>query len=237
MMRYLLILVLWLQACSTKSRATPYADLTATEKARIALNEQDFGKAIELYKNIVADNPADYESRRFLAAAYAGLGGFDIVKAVEGTLESSSDGGSTSLLDTLGEFVPKEPTDEQIAALANARDTMLSLPEEYRSTEHPEIETSSSAAQQLQFYTAAYSIIYINKFAQVTAAGSLDPDKLESMSEADVDNIVDNFESLAAASGGGVVAEGAAAIIQQLDAAPGGTRKEKLMAYLEAQKH
>ena len=232
-MKYLLIIALLLEACGTQTKATPYAELTPTEEARIALNAQDFSKAINLYKAVLASHPDDYESARFLSAAYAGLGEFDILKAVAGTLSKSSD----SLLAMLGNLVPAQPTDVQIEALRLAKDTLLALPEEQRSHDHPEIPSSSSAAQQLEFYQAAYSVIYLNKFSQVTDTGALDPAKLETMTDADVDAIVDNFAALAASGGGGVVTEGAGAFIEKLDSTPGGTRKEKLLAYLATQSH
>lgn len=230
-MRWLVFLLLWHGsiACDTQSKAKPYADLTLKEKARIALDAKDFPEAIRLYKEVVANDPVDYESYRFLAASYAEAGGFDIARAITGSISASG----TDVMDTLSGFLPEAPTDEQIESIRLATETLLLLPEDYRSYEHPEIETSSSAAQQLQFYQTAYSLIYLRKFTQVTDTGSLDPDKLESMTDEDVDNILNNLEAIAATQGGGVVTEGVEAFISQLDAAPGGTRREKLLAYLE----
>lgn len=217
-------------ACTTKSKALPYAELTTEEKARIALDAKDFPTAIELYKSLVESKPDDYENYRFLAAAYAELGGFDILKAVSGTLGNAAEG--SSLLESISEFLPSNPTDEQIAALKSSTAALSALPVEQRSYEHPEIPTSSSAAQQLEFYQAAYSVIYINKFAKVTEGGALDPAQLETMTEEDVNNILDNFEAIAATAGGGVIAEGAEELIAQLDSAPGETRRDKLLNYL-----
>ncbi len=222
------ICILW--ACDTTTKATSYVELTPAEKAREALDDQNFSEAIRLYKEVVAADPSDYESHRFLSAAYAGLGGFDLLKAISGTLTSSS----TNILDSLSNFLPESPSTEQIEALGSAKDTLLLLPEEYRSFEHPEISTSSSAAQQLQFYQTAYSLSYLKQFTQVTETGSLDPSRLETMTDEDVDNILNNFEAIATMSGGGVVSQGVEAFIETLDATPGGTRREKLLAYLEA---
>lgn len=223
-------LALLVSACNTKSKALPYAELTEEEKARIALDAKDFPTAITLYKSLVESKPADYQNYRFLSAAYAELGGFDILKAVGGTIGSA--GQSTSLLDSLSKFLPSDPTDEQIAALKSASEILNTLPVEQRSYEHPEVATASSAAQQLQFYQAAYSVIYINKFAKLTAAGTLDPSKLETMTEEDVNNILGNFEAIAATAGGGAIAASADDLIKQLDSAPGETRRDKLLNYL-----
>lgn len=228
-----MVSVLWFaSACNTKSKAMPYAELTEEEKARIALDAKDFPTAISLYKSLVENKPTDYENYRFLSAAYAELGGFDILKAVAGTIANAGKGGSSSLLDSISKFLPSDPTDEQIAALKSATEVLTSLPVEQRSYEHPEVPTSSSGAQQLEFYQAAYSLIYINKFTKVTDAGSLDPSKLESMTEEDVNNILDNFGAIAATAGGGAIAEGADALIRQLESAPGETRRDKLLNYL-----
>ena len=231
MKRVLLLLVLTqIMACDTASKAEPYAELTPEESARIALDAKDFPEAIRIYKDLIAAAPEDYESYRFLATAYAEQGGFDIVEAILGTLSESS----SNPLDNLSKFLPAEPTAEQIESLGLAKDTLLLLPVEHRSFGHPEIATSSSAAQQLQFYQSAYSLIYLKQFTQVTETGSLDPARLEEMTDADVDTILNNFEAIAETEGGGAVAEGVEEFISQLDAAPGGTRREKLLAYLEA---
>lgn len=228
-MRLVLITMFWmLAACNTQSKAMPYADLTQEEEARIALDARDFPTAITLYKELVASKPTDYENYRFLSAAYAELGGFDLLKAVEGTVSD----GSSNLLQSISKFVPADPSDEQIAALKSATEILLRLPVEQRSYDHPEIPTASSGAQQLEFYQAAYSVIYINKFAKVSDSGTLDPSKLETMTDADVDNILDNFEAIAAAAGGGTIAEGAKDLIEELDSAPGETRRDKLLNYL-----
>ncbi len=217
-------------ACDTQSKAVPYAEYTPEEKARVALDKKDFPEAIRLYKEVIAANPTGYESYRFLSAAYAEQGGFDIVTAITGTIDSNG----SSLIDTLSNFLPTEPSEAQIESLRLATETLMLLPAEYRSYDNPAIETSSSAAQQLQFYQTAYSLIYIKKFTKVTETGALDISKLEEMTDADVDHILDNFEAIAETQGGGVVAEGVEEFISQLDAAPGGTRREKLLAYLEA---
>ncbi len=227
----LVLLSFAVSACNTESKARPYADLTASEKARIALDAKDFETAINLYKELIASDPLDYESYRFLSTAYAEQGGFDILKAVAGTLG----GGSANLLKSIGSFLPDDPTDAQIESIRLSTEILLSLPVERRSYDHPEVPTASSGAQQLEFYQTAYSVIYINKFTQVSGDGTLDPTKLDTMTDADVDNILNNFEAIAAASGEGqsdIVAKGAEEFISQLDGTPGDTRREKLVNYL-----
>jgi hypothetical protein len=225
-----LVLVFPLQGCNTESKAKPYVEYTVEEKARIALDGKDYPEAIRLYKEVIAAHPEDYENYRFLSAAYAEQGGFDIVSAISGTIGST--GGN--LMDTLSSFLPEDPSQAQIDSLGLATETLMLLPAEYRSYENPDIESSSSAAQQLQFYQTAYSLIYIKKFTKVTEAGAIDVAKLEEMTDADVDNILNNLDAIAETHGAGIIAEGVDSFISQLDAAPGGTRREKLLAYLES---
>jgi tetratricopeptide (TPR) repeat protein len=231
MMRKILLMMMFflaLPACDTKSKATPYADLTLAERARIALDAKDFPEAINLYAELVAAEPDNYEAYRFLSAAYAEEGGFDLLKAVTATLDANS----SSLLDTISKFLPTDPTEHQINSIQAATETLMRLPAEQRSHEHPEISGSSSGAQQLEFYQTAYSVIYINKFAKITDQGTLDPSRLETMTDEDVDNILENFESIATESGSGVISEAAEEFISQLDATPGETRRDKLLNYL-----
>lgn len=231
------VLTFILGACDTKSKAGPYAELSNAEKARQALDAQDYSRAIDLYKLVITDDPTDYESYRFLSAAYAGAGGFDIFTAIEATLEGATTESGSSPLQALGDFVPSNPTEDQIESLRLAAETIALLPPEYRSYEHPEIETSSSAAQQMEFYQTAYSLITINKFASVTDAGGIDPAKLETMTDQDVDAILGSFENIAAAGNDSVMSSAATEILAQIDAAPGGSRRDKLIDYLNSQGH
>lgn len=222
-------------SCDTESKAGPYAELTTSERARQALDDGDYELAIEYYTTVLEEDPEDYESYRFLAAAYASAGGFDVFTAIQGTLEGAADGEGNSPLQALGDFVPADPTDEQIENLRLAVATIERLPAEYRRYEDTEIETASSAAQQLEFYQTAYSLTSINKFAKVTEEGSIDPEQLETMTAEDVDDILGSFESIAASGSDSVMGEAAADILAQIDAAPGESRRDKLIDYLNGQ--
>lgn len=220
---------LW-SSCGTGTKAGPYATLTKEEQARDALDQLDYERAVTLYKELVEADPENYELYRYLAAAYAALAGFDIIEVAK-----SDPGASGSLLDTLGSFLPADPTTEQLEAIGLAKDTLLSIPAELRSKDNTEVEYASGAAVQLEFYQTAYSIMYINRFAKVTPTGELDPEALESMTDEDVTNILNNFAQVAATGGEGVPAA-AQAVLQQIQQQEGVTDKEKLINFLNASK-
>jgi len=227
----LLLLSLTIVGCGTETKAKPYGSLTKEEKAREALDTLDYETAIELYKELIEAEPEEYERYRFLAAAYASSAGFDIIEVAKGDVG----GGSGSLLDALGSFLPSDPTTEQLEHMGLAKDTLLSIPADLRSKDNTDVAYASGAAVQLEFYQSAYSIMYINRFAQATPTGELDPTRLESMTDEDVSNILNNFSQVAATGGEGVPAA-AQNVLNQIDQQEGATQKEKLISYLNANK-
>jgi hypothetical protein len=226
----LLILTMMLGGCDTQSQATFYVTLTQDEEAREALDALDYEKAIEIYEELIAAEPEVYARYRYLAAAYAASAGCDICGMAKGDV-----GGSGSLLDSMDSFLPADPSTEQLERMGLAKDTLLSIPADLRSRDNTEVAYASGAAVQLEFYQSAYSIMYINRFAQVTPTGSLDPERLESMTDADVSNIIENFSQVAAQGGEGVPAA-AQKVLTEIDQQEGATQKEKLINFLNAKK-
>lgn len=226
----LLFVILNCLGCDTASKATAYASLTKEEEAREALDALDYETAIELYKELIEAEPETYVRYRYLAAAYAASAGFDIIEVAKSDI-----GGSGSLLDALGSFIPADPSTEQLEHMGLAKDTLMSIPAELRSKDNTEVAYASGAAVQLEFYQSAYSIMYINRFAQVTPEGTLDPARLETMTDEDVSNILNNFSEVAASGGEGVPAA-AQTVLNQIDQQEGATQKEKLVNFLNANK-
>ncbi len=216
-------------SCSSKSQATPYVELTTEEKARRSLEARDFAAAIEEYRSLLEADPENYEIFPYLATAYAGLAGFELIEAVKSTINN---GGSTSLLDAMSTFLPADPSKEQIAAMAEAKATLLNMPAELRDKENSEVSYAASAGIQLEFYQTAYAIMYLNQFTQLDTTGTIDQARLESMSDEDVDVILGNLAEVAATGSGGVP-EGASNILAKVDEQEGGSRREKLIKYLK----
>lgn len=220
--------LLLLQGCGTESQAKPYVSLSADEEARQALEAEDYASAVERYEALIRAEPTRYERYPLLASAYAGAAGFDLIKAAQGSFGGD---GQTSLIDQLGSFLPQDPSLEQIEAMRLAKETILALPAEHRDKGNAAISYASGASLQLDFYQAAYAILYIKQFRAVAADGTLDTSRLESMSEADAENILENFEQIAASGGSGVAA-GANQVLAKVEAQEGTTRREKLIQYL-----
>jgi hypothetical protein len=230
-MRILLLLfILNGMGCNTANTATPYTSLTKEEEAREALEALDYEAAIELYQQLIEAEPENYVRYRYLGAAYAASAGFDIIDVAKSDM-----GGSGSLLDVLGNFIPADPSTEQLERMGLAKDTLLSIPADLRSKDNTEVAYASGAAVQLEFYQSAYGVMYINRFAQITPEGSLDPSRLETMTDEDVSNILSNFSEVAAAGGEGVPAA-AQTVLNQIDQQEGATQKEKLISFLNANK-
>lgn len=226
------LLLLLLLACGTSTKAKPYAELSKDEQARKALDELDYETAVEIFKELVEAEPEEYERYRLLAAAYAALGGFDIIEAAKSNIGGSASG---SLLDSLSAFLPADPSAVQLESMRLAKETLLAMPPEYRSRTNSEVSYASGAAIQLEFYQSAYSIMLLNQFTEVGVDGKLDPSKLNSMTDADVDAILSNFASVAATGTEGVPAA-AQAVLAQVDQQEGASQREKLINYMNKSK-
>lgn len=224
-------------ACSTKNAATPYSKDTPEEAARRALDNEDYAAAIEGYGKIVEDAPTRYDLYPLLAAALGGAAGLDIVNIVKAQFAGASSG--QGLFAQLGSYIPAEPTEAQLQAIRDAVDVLQSMPESERDPAQSSNDYASAAAFQLTLYLAVSSTMNINRFVSYTESGSLDPAKLEMMTDADVEAILGNLEDIAAAHTGGVNNEALRAktdiTIAEINAQPGDTQKEKLISYLNQQ--
>ncbi len=218
-----------LQACGTASKATPYVSLSEEQEARKALDAKDFERAIELYKALIEAEPETYARYPFLATAYAGQAGFDIFETLVESVVTSQ-GSHLSPVDVIKSALPADPNDLQLQAMASARDTILAIPADLRSKTNAEASYASSAALQLEFYQAAYPLMYMNRFVAKTSSGSLDPDRLASMTPEDAAAILDSLRS--AEGLGGDLGTAVSSVLSEIDAQPGADTKEKLIQYL-----
>ncbi len=224
----LIISSLSMMSCGTRSLATDYVELTPDQEARQALDEQNFAKAVELYQALVDAEPEGYERYPYLATSYAGLSGFDVFQTLLETAISSVDQAAVNA--KLSSAVPANPTADELAAMKAAVDTLLALPSEYRDANNKSITTASSVAIQLQLYQAAYPLMLMNKFVSKTSEGSLDPERLATMTEEDALAILDSLQAVQA--GGGVVGDAVTGVLATIAAQPGADNKEKLANYL-----
>jgi hypothetical protein len=224
-------------SCSDKNAATSYTDLTDDEKARQALNDEDFPKAIELYKALVEKYPEDYERYPLLATAYAANAGVSVLSILKGSLgggeeeeEEEEDEGGGSVFDSLDSTVPTDPSDDALSDIQLAVDTLQEVPEE-RLGEDGGYAYSASSALLLDIYLAASSTMHLNKFREVGADGQIDQDKLEEMSDEEVDVILGNLQAIADAEGSDL-AGSVEETLEAIDAQEGETSRERLINYI-----
>lgn len=224
-------------ACSTKNAASSYTADTAEEKARRALDNEDFATAIEGYGKIVEDDPTRYDLYPLLAAAYAGAAGIDLVNIVKARFGADQ---STNLFDQLSSFVPAEPTEVQLTSIRASVNLLKSMPVAERDPAQNDKDYASAAAFQLTLYLAVSSAMNINKFVVKTDTGTMDPAKLESMTDADVEAILGNLEDIVMTQTGGQASEALSAqvnsTLDEINNQPGATQKEKLVSYLNQKK-
>lgn len=218
-------------SCRSENVAEPYTDLSLKEKAREALDHDEYGEAIALYKQWISEHPQDYESYRFLSAAYAAAGGFSIFNAIKGLAETA--GESASVSDLVSSLVPLSPDDEQMAMLASSIDQILAMPATYRDVERGESEGVKSTALQLSLYRTAYAMMILNRYtSSVDAASNTQPRSVEDMSEIEVDLLINNLKAASVESGNGTIENSLKATISAIENQEGSSQKEKLANYV-----
>ena len=206
------------------------AQLTKDEQARMALDRGDLMTAVTLLSELVAEDPTNYERYPLLAAAYAGKSGFDLFNIV-----SANFGGDSSLLQVMETFIPT-PTElgaayqDSLLAMNSSVATLMSIPEELRSSTSSD-KYASSAVLQLTLYQTAYGVMYLNKFTY--GSSGYDPALLTTMTDEDAAIILNSFVGAAMAAGGdaSTAVNGAITAIQ---AQPGASDRERLVAWSQS---
>jgi len=225
--------------CDTDSSSVPCTERTRDEEIRRALDAGDLPTAIINLEAAIAEEPENYNRYSLIAAAYAGVAGFDIFNVVKAQF-----GGSSSIFDVMKNFLPDPVAlttteyDDSLANMKKSVDILNAIPAEKRDLASGE-RYATSASLQLTLYQSAYSIMYINKFAYSAASGSsIDVTKLESMSDADAEAILENLAAAAAVQQG-AQGEGVSTAVASAEAAiaatEGATTREKLINYMKAQ--
>lgn len=218
--------------CSTDNKAASYTDETDEEKAKKALDAKDFPKAIELYKALFVAEPERYDLMPFLSVAYAGNAGVDIINLMKQQFDAASSGGNSDMFSMLGSFLPTDPTDDQLADIQLAIDTLEAMPEEHRTA--GTYDYSEAAATQLSLFLAASSVMLINKVSGL-GTGTLDPDRLANMTDAEADAIFATLGDVVAngkTPSGEAIGGAAQSTLDAIEAQEGATTREKITNYL-----
>jgi hypothetical protein len=232
----LMALLIGSGGCDTENRLARYSELTPEDKAKQALDRKDYDEAIRLYGEILAGNGARYDLYPLLAVAEAGKAGVSVLDMVRSQI--SAQGGGGDILSSLSQFVPANPTDEQINYLSLAVDQLKSLPEANR-TDVVVYPYAASAAFQLQLYLGAHSIMVMSKYKTTTLEGKVDRQRLEEMKDEEVSSILNNLKSMTEYApetvDGQVVSAKVDEVLSKIDTMPGETTKEKLLNYIAGQ--
>lgn len=182
--------------CEKGRKPVPCSARSADEDARLALDDHDYDRAIELLASLVEEEPETYERYPLLAAAYAGRGGIAILDIINA--QSAAGGGS--LLDALATFLPSPSNPEidypkALADVAAANEILRRIPA--ASLADTELAYGNSARLQLTLYQSAYSVMYLNQFTISAATGQVDLNQLENMTAADAVVILQNLSQAA----------------------------------------
>lgn len=225
-------LAISLSQCSGTNLFESGTTKTPDEMARIALEKEDWDTAVDLYADLVNNNPEDYWRFPLMASALAGRAGIDILSIAAGILTG---GASSNILGEIGKYVPKDPTADELADLASAIARLEAIPAENRAASGP-FAYSSEANTQLTIYRGAESSMILNKYqpadAKDSATSSYDRDNLEGMSETEVASIMGNIQGMAD-DGDESLGPSAQSTLDAINSTPGDTQKEKLLNYLD----
>ena len=179
--------------CEEGKKQIPCSERTKEEEARKALDEGDLDTAIALLTELIAEEPDNYGRNPLLGAAYASRAGFDILNVAKAKFSSGG-----SLLEQMTTFLP-DPADKGAAGYDLSLGDMKSsvgvlrlIPADKLSDVTAE-KYAASAVLQLTLYQAAYSIMYLNKFAISATTGQVDLGQLATMTDADALIILENL--------------------------------------------
>ncbi len=179
--------------CEEGKKQVPCSERTKEEEARKALDDGDLDTAIELLTELIAEEPDDFARNPLLAAAYASRAGFDILNVAKANFASGG-----SLIEQMASFLP-DPSDRGAAGydlslgdMKGGVDVLRLIPSDKLADTSAE-KYAASAVLQLTLYQAAYSIMYLNKFAISAETGAVDLNQLASMSEEDALIVLENL--------------------------------------------
>lgn len=221
--------------CGTDNLAEPYTEETTEDKARKALNIEDFDEAIKLFTQVIQEEPEKYSLYPLLSTSYAGKAGINILDIVKEQFSGGEGLGGGGVLDSIGKYVPEDPTQTQLDDIQSAVARLEAMPAEHRKSDG-EYEYSSGAAFQYSLYLGASTVMLMNKHTKRDASGSVDEERLEEMTEEEVDYIFENLDEIVASSpdsgAGEALGEGVDNLLDQIKALPGDSNKEKLLSYI-----
>lgn len=236
-------------ACGTKNIADCDEGLpgiscsqrTDEENARLAMDRADYTEAIRLLSALIEEYPEKYALHTQLAAAHAARANIAILDLALNGMSVSGD----NLQEQLKDFLPNAKTvgvpvyAEYLGDIRQSLAVLKLIPEQLRDATSSEAY-AKSAQIQLALYSAVYSVMYLNQFVVTNDDGSLDLEKLATMSEEDALAIITSLADagqLQSAAGSSAMTANINATLAAIDAQPGASRKEKLQNYVQASRN
>ncbi len=227
--------------CDTGMAGSYCTEKTPEEKAEAALNAGDVDTAISTLEEALTADPNRYNALPLLSSAYAYKSGFDILNVAKSSFEGG--GGGSTFVDTMGAFLPDitdlgtEEYQARLDYMGKAVDALARIPTSYLESN---TDIKSSTKFQETLYQSAFSVMYIRKFAVRDASdqSTVTAESLQSMTDEEADIIIDSLVQAAISSPDG---EGQAmgaqveALLAEVDAQEGESRRDRLIAYLGQQ--
>lgn len=226
-----------MMSCGTDNVLEKYDTESRDDLAKKALNSQDYDTAIEIYTELIASEPEGYFRYPLLSAAQAGKAGINILEIVKEKFASS--GGTGGVLDSIGAYIPSNPTSEQVDNIKAAVATLERMPPAHRSekTGFDECNYCSGAAFQYNLYLGSSSVMVMKKYTKKDDKGKVNREQLNEMTDEEVEYILDNLDEIAASSGesesSSNMGASVGAVLEEIKSSPGESDKEKLIAYIE----
>lgn len=229
------LLLVAVGGCQSESLAEGVTENTTEEDARLALADGDYELAIELYTQVISGSPDDYQSYLRLGTAYAGRAGIRLVELVKDQLSSAENTAQTdtsaNVIDTIGQFVPNDPSDQQMTDINTAISTIQLMPSDHRTKGGP-YSYSNEASFTLNLYLSSSSAMLVNRYSETDVeTGEVSRESLEQMSDEEVDTLLNNLESVAS-SGDEELGPEVQETLDAINNTEGSTQKEKLLNYL-----
>ena len=139
-------------------------EVSELEKADAYLESKDYQNAVDSYNKVISSDSDDYVSYRKLAAAYAGLAGFNLMDVVADSLgdivtgQGSGKDMNEQLTELLKDALPNPPTQNQLDTFLLSVNTINAIPDS--------VDTGSEDYGTLEIQKvviiAAYTITFLN---------------------------------------------------------------------------
>jgi len=208
-------------SCGPSNAYEDFVEITDEERAHRALNNGRFDQAIDIYLQMIEDEPTEYRYLTLIAAALAARSGIDLVRLVDNSINPN-----LPLFEQILDFVPNDPTEEQLADISVSVQYLQMVP--------PDLTDSiinASANLQITLYASSHAAMVLSKFYKRTVTNQLDPEALDQMTDDDADMIIQSL-TIGASSGDTGVGNTVGNTLDAINSADGFSSSEKLKAFL-----